>query len=314
MNTQSISQLPIILVTGASGSQGESVARSLLKDKKFRIRILTRNTESHKAHIFRRAGAELVTGDYNDPQSLKKAMEGCYGVFGVTNSKEGFEAEYRQGRNLVDAAQASGIRHLVLHTLPDYHQLSGGKYVVPYCDVKARLETYTRQLGIPVTFVHIAFYYENFFSLFPLEKDNNGDYYFGFPQGDTPLAMTSVEDLGKIVTPVFDNPESYIGRVVGVVGADENCDAYAAILSKVLNRNIYYSYVPRNVYAAYDISNAEELANMFEVQRLHIRDRKKDLEECYRINPTMQTFEQWVVRNRARFLNQFNTHFEVVVI
>ena len=81
-----------------------------------------------------------------------------------------------------------------------------------------------------------------------------------------------------------------------------------------MKRNIYYSYIPRNIYAAYDINGAEELANMFEVQRLYMPERKRDLEESYRINPVMQSFEEWVTRNRARFIHQFNAQFEVVVI
>lgn len=314
MNKQSTNQESIILVTGATGARGGSVARALLKDKRYRVRILTRDTRSQKAQVFQRAGAELVHGDYNDRESLVKAMEGAYGVFAAPRLAEDAATVLRQGKNMVDAVRLSGIRHFVMQTSPDLKKLGLGNYPVPRYDVLALLEEYTRQSKLPATFLHIAFPYENFLDFFPLQKDSNGDYYFGFPQGDTPLAMASLEDLGKIVSPVFNEPETYTGRVVGVVGADETSDQYAAILSKVLKRNIYYSYIPRNVYAAYDFSGAEELANMFEVQRLYVPQRKKDLEESYRINPAMQSFEEWVARNRARFIHQFNAQFEVVVI
>ena len=314
MNSQSTNQQPVILVTGATGARGGSVARALLKDKRYHVRILTRNTRSQKAQVFQRAGAELVSGDYNDRESLVNAMEGAYGVFAAPRLGDEAGSILRQGKNLVDAVRLSGIRHFVMQTSPDHNKLGEGNYPVPRYDVLALLEEYAKQSKLPATFLHIAFPYENFLDFFPLQKDNHGDYYFGFPQGDTPLAMASLEDLGKIVSSVFNEPETYTGRVVGVVGADDTCDNYAAILSKVLNRNIYYSYIPRNVYAAYDFSGAEELANMFEVQRLYVPERKKDLEESYRINPAMQSFEEWVTRNRTRFINQFNAQFEVVVI
>jgi hypothetical protein len=126
--------------------------------------------------------------------------------------------------------------------------------------------------------------------------------------------MASVEDTGKIVAPIFNNPAAYKGRVVGVVGADHTCAEYAAILSEVLGRNIYYTYIPRNEYAAYNFPGAAELANMFEVQRLYIPNRQQDLEESYRINPGMQDFEGWVRKNKFRFINYFNSQFEVMVI
>ncbi len=314
MNTQPTHLQPIILVTGATGARGGTVARALLKDKRYHVRILTRDTRSKMAQLFQRAGAELVSGDYNDRESLVMAMEGAYGVFAAPQLKEEAGAILRQGKNLVDAVRLAGIRHFVLHTSPDLKKLGKGNYPVPRYDMLALLEEYAKQSKLPATFLHIAFAYENFLDSFPLQKDNNGDYYFGFPQGDTPLAMASLEDMGKIVSSVFNEPETYTGRVVGVVGDADTCDNYAAILSRVLNRNIYYSYIPRNVYAAYDTSGAEELANMFEVQRLYVPGSKKDLEESYRINPAMQSFEEWVSRNRARFIQQFNAQFEVVVI
>ncbi len=309
-----MNNMKIILVTGATGGQGGSVARALLKESKFQVRILTRDINSQKALVLQRAGAEIVKGDLGDKESLLAAMKDCYGVFGVTNFWEHFDKEYQLGKNLIDAVHQSGIQHFVFHTLANYHTLSKGKYRVPHCDIKAELEAYTRSLQLPATFVNIAFYYENFNNFFPLQKDNHGGYYFGFPQGDTKLAAASVEDLGGIVAPLFNNPGEYIGRTVGVVGADHTCDEYATILSKVLNKNIYYTYVPRNVYAAYNFPGAEELANMFEVQRLFIPNRQKEMEESYRINPAMQSFEKWVEKNKDKFIRHLNSMFEVGII
>lgn len=78
-----MNQKQIILVTGATGARGGSVANALLHNKQFDVRILTRNPWSAKATALRNAGAEVVQGDLNEIKSLQEALAGCYGVFGA---------------------------------------------------------------------------------------------------------------------------------------------------------------------------------------------------------------------------------------
>lgn len=74
-----------ILVTGGTGAQGSSVAHHLLHDGTFKVRVLTRNTESEKAKHLHQKGAEIVKGDFSDYESLLKALNGCEAAFLVTN-------------------------------------------------------------------------------------------------------------------------------------------------------------------------------------------------------------------------------------
>ena len=61
---------------------------------------------------------EVVKASLDDPESLRSALKGVYGVFGVTNFWEhGGEAEIRQGKALVDAAKVNGVKHFVWSTL-----------------------------------------------------------------------------------------------------------------------------------------------------------------------------------------------------
>lgn len=101
---------PLIVVTGATGQQGGSVAKFLLEDGSFKIRGTTRNVESTKAKgiVLRLSpsspksaitlllivylelaakGVEVVQADFDDLESLKKAFKGAYGVFGMTDCK-----------------------------------------------------------------------------------------------------------------------------------------------------------------------------------------------------------------------------------
>jgi hypothetical protein len=86
------------------------------------------------------------------------------------------------------------------------------------------------------------------------------------------------------------------------VGADNTCSEYAAHMSEILGRRIEYQYIPRETYACFDFPGAAELANMFEVQRLHIPNRQLDLIESYGLNPAMKTFKSWLTQNKDRFI------------
>ena len=116
-----------ILVIGATGAQGGSVARALLAQEQYIVRILTRNPTSDKAIELLVAGAEIAVGDLENLETLKRAMKDCYGVFGVTNYSEHYSREFHQGVNLINAVYNCGIRHFVFHTRSDYNKLSGGK-------------------------------------------------------------------------------------------------------------------------------------------------------------------------------------------
>jgi uncharacterized protein YbjT (DUF2867 family) len=291
---------PIVLVTGATGAQGGGVARHLLAGGRFAVRCLTRNPTSDRAAALKRAGAEVVAGDLDDPASLRAALDGCHAAFGVTNFWEHFDDEERQGRNLIDALAAANLRHVVLSTLPSPKEITRGRLVVPHFDIKARLEAYARGLKLPATFVHVAFYYDNFLSFFPPRRQDDGVHAFGFPQGDTPLAAVAAEDIGGVVAALFGRPDDFVGRTVGVVGDDRPPAAYAGIMARVLGERIEYRYVPREAFAALGFPGAEDLANMFEFNRLHVPSRRGDLEESRRLYPEIQTFEAWVRANADR--------------
>jgi uncharacterized protein YbjT (DUF2867 family) len=290
-----------ILVIGATGAQGGSVARALLNNGNYHVCCFTRNAASEKAAVWRNAGAEVAEGCLEDMNSLTKAIEGCYGVFGITNFWEHFDKEFDLGKNLTDAAHQSNIQHFVFSTLPSYRKVSKGDFSVPQFDNKAELEEYAKSLGLKATYVHIASYYENFFTYFRPQKGEDGHFHFGFPQGDTPMAMVSVADFGYVVAAIFNHPAQYIGRTLEVLAEEETCTTYADAISGVLGEKVVYDYIPHAVFASFPFPGAELLAHMFEVQRRFVLPNKKDKQECYLLHPQMQRFEAWLQANKEAF-------------
>ena len=289
-----------ILVVGATGAQGGSVARNLIARGKYAVRALTRKPDSDAAQALRGAGAEIVTGDLDNVASLRAALEGVYGVYGVTNFWEHFQQEEVQGRNLVKAVAEAKVGHFIFSTLPPIAKETGGALKSPHFDIKAEHEDYARSLGIPSTFIHVPFYFENFLYFFPPRPAGDGTYQFGFPNGETPLAAMSVEDVGPIVAAMFEEPAQWIGKVVKLAADEIPASEYAAIMSRATGATIRYAHVPREVFAALGFPGAEDLADMFEYYRLHIPSRLEDIETCRTLAPGLQSFETWVGRNVGR--------------
>jgi uncharacterized protein YbjT (DUF2867 family) len=298
--TADLDDRPIVLVTGATGAQGGGVARHLLHRGRFAVRALTRNPDGAAARALRALGAELVRGDLADPDGLRVAVSGCYGVFGVTNFWEHFEGELQHGINLVDAVSDAGVGHFVFSTLPSVRELTAGELDVPQFDLKARMESYARGLSLPATFVHVAYYFDNFLGFFPPRRQDDGSYRVGFPQGDTRLAGVAAEDVGGVVATVFERRGELLGRTLYVVGDDRPPADYAAAMARATGRPISYEHVPRELFASFDVPGAADLASMFEFYRTRVPDRQADLVRSRDLYPDIQDFERWLTRHRAR--------------
>src|SRR5438874_12891279 len=83
-----------ILITGVTGNQGGAVAQAL-QGTGFYLRGLTRMPDSERAAALARHGVDVVKGDLDDEATLRRALAGAWGVFGVQNAGEaGVETFY----------------------------------------------------------------------------------------------------------------------------------------------------------------------------------------------------------------------------
>ena len=211
-----------------------------------------------------------------------------------------FIGRFGDHANLVNAVAGSNVEHFVLSSLASIEKETGGKLKSPHFDLKAEHEELAKTLGIPSTFVHVPFYYENFLAFFPPMPTGDGSFQISFPQGDTPLAAISVEDVGKIVAPIFEQPEKYIGKVIEPAGDDIPPAEYAAKMGNAAGVDVRYAHMPREAYAALGFPGADDLADMFEYYRLHIPSRKSYIEEARANGPELQSFDSWIGKNAAK--------------
>lgn len=140
----------IIAVVGATGDQGSGVVDAVLKSTSYTVRALTTDSTSDKAKVVAEKNKDaaaagrftIVQANLGDVDSLKAALAGVSVVYGMTAPSP---VEIRQGKNLVDAAKAAGVEHLIWSSLPSIAKLSGGKYSrVFFAESKAVVEQYAR--------------------------------------------------------------------------------------------------------------------------------------------------------------------------
>ena len=77
---------------------------ALLADKTFSPRAVTRNASSEAARQLAARGVEVVTGDLWDKESIKQALTGCEGVFGVSElsySSNGWYSNCRRSQTIM---------------------------------------------------------------------------------------------------------------------------------------------------------------------------------------------------------------------
>jgi uncharacterized protein YbjT (DUF2867 family) len=214
----------VILVSGATGQQGGSVARNLL-ERGFAVRALTRDTEKAAAKELVDLGAEVVSGDLEDRASIEQFWE------------VGVEGEVGQGILLADAAKEAGVEHLVYSSVGSAHRETG----IPHFDSKWEVEEHVRASGVPYTVLRPVFFMQNWEMM--REPVLGGT----LPQPldpDKPFQMIDAEDIGVFAARAFDDPESWIGREVDIAGDELTMPEIAGTFSRVIGRNVDYFQVP----------------------------------------------------------------------
>src|SRR5215212_10632401 len=142
-----------ILVTGATGQQGGSLARLLLQ-KKHKVYALTRNTQSSAAQDLRNKGANVVKGDLDDPDSLERTVKDVDSIFLMgTPFEDGTEGETRRGKLMADIVKENKVEHLVYSSVANADKNTG----IPHFESKYKVEQHIKNLGIPYTIIGLTF-------------------------------------------------------------------------------------------------------------------------------------------------------------
>jgi uncharacterized protein YbjT (DUF2867 family) len=312
----------VIAVVGSTGVQGGGLCRAILADPSggFSVRAITRDPGKDKAKALASAGAEVVKADLDDVESLKKAFAGAHGVYAVTNFWEHFSAEKEkaQAKNIAEAAKAAGVKHVIWSTLEDTRQFMAAddkrmpflqeKYRVPHFDAKAEANAYFA--GVPATMLVTSFYWDNLF-MFGLapKKGDSGNYEWAFPMGSEKLAGIAAEDIGKCAYGIFKGGDAYIGKTVGIAGEFLTIEEMSQKLGSGLGLGkVVYHAVDADAYRGFGFPGADEMGNMFQADRDFAKQMmaNRDLAGARKLNPALQTFDQFLAKNKNAVLAAAN--------
>lgn len=227
----------IVLVGGATGRQGSAVVDELL-GRGYRVRALTRNPESDKAQALSARGVEVVSGNYGDRDSLDAAMRDIRKVFFYS----GFSPnELSEGLNVIAAAQAAGVRHLVY---------SSGAAAEPGKGIpgaKMEVEKAIVESGLPYTVFRPVAFMENFEGL---KKRIITAGITDSRAPDRVLHFIAVRDIGLFVGEAFDNPARWQGAAINIAGDRMTVQQHVDIFSEALGRPVPYRQLPLEEFLA----------------------------------------------------------------
>ncbi|KAE8338044.1 hypothetical protein BDV24DRAFT_93849 [Aspergillus arachidicola] len=234
----------LIVILGATGNQGGSVADTFLRESEWHVRAVTRNPLSPKAQALAARGADVVKADLDDPSSLASAFEDAHVIFAVSdfwgvygdpaNQAKAVAVgqpanvwaanhETQQLKDIIDAAaKVRSLERFVLSSLSDATKWSGGKYShVYHFDSKAKAEAYGREkqpeLWAKTSIFQAGYFLSNFVSnpiTQPRKNAGGVAQFIGGLDPDVELPFIAAEeDTGPIVRGLV--LDSAAKRVIG---------------------------------------------------------------------------------------------------
>jgi uncharacterized protein YbjT (DUF2867 family) len=313
-----VSETRIVAIVGATGAQGGGLARAILSDptSAFSVRVLTRRPASVPARALAERGAQVVVANLDQVDSVKRAFDGAYAAFCVTNFWEhrSPERELAQATALAHAAACTGTRHVIWSTLEDTRcfvpiesdrmPTLQGKYKVPHFDAKGEANAEFSRRKVPATFLLTSFYWDNYIN-FPgmgPQRDARGMLTLTMPMADKRLPGIAAEDIGRCAHGILRAGSAYIGRTVGIAGQHLSGFEVAAALSAALAEPVRYADMPPEIYRRLDFPGADDLGNMFQFKRdfQDVFCSARSVDESRRLNPLLQTFDEWLATHATR--------------
>ncbi|KAH6983850.1 hypothetical protein EDB80DRAFT_824176 [Ilyonectria destructans] len=284
----------IITIVGVTGNQGASVADAFIKEGGWHIRGITRDPSKPSSQAWADKGVELVKADVNDAASLKTAFAGSTVIFGVTDfwgnvgdptaqalaastgrpiNAIAYDTEVQQGRNIVDAANATveTLDRFVLSTLSPTKKWSKGKYTHNlHFDGKWEAVEYLKatypDLDKKTSYLQVGLYMTNW-KASPLAtptKQPDATFLLRIAtDGDAPVPMVEARrDTGKFVKALVHVEP---GKNLLGFGSLISWNEFAAVWGKIHGVTCRFERLDRKVLEeAIPGGIGEEVADMFE--------------------------------------------------
>ncbi|MDQ1089651.1 SDR family oxidoreductase [Siphonobacter sp. SORGH_AS_1065] len=221
-------QTPSLLITGATGTIGLELT-TLLQQKGYSFRVMVRSLE--KAEVWKSVpSVEVVIGDFNEPESLEKALTGIDRAFLLTNSSA--KAEEQQ-LAFVAAAQQTGLKQLV-----KLSQFAAEVHSpVRFLRYHAIVEKAIQDAGISYTFLRPNLFMQGLLGFKDVIQTKG---MFFASAGDAPVSVIDIRDIARVAFRCLTE-DGHAGKIYPLTGPQAlTHTAMAAELSRAVGKEIRY--------------------------------------------------------------------------
>jgi uncharacterized protein YbjT (DUF2867 family) len=283
----------MILVTGATGDVGSAVVAELSTDGG-RVRAFVRDEQRAAERLG--GGVELAVGDFEDPASVARALDGVEAVF-LSSADQ--PDKVRHEIAVIDAAAAAGVRRIVKASTVGAEV---GSPLPPF-DWHGQIEDRLRASGAPSVVLHSFFYMTNLLaSADPIRQMGK----LFAPLGGAKIAMIDPRDVGAVGA-VALTTDAYDGQTLDLSGPEAvTYEHVADELSAATGRTVDFVDIPDEA-AQQAFTEAglpgwlvAHLGNLFPLLRQGIIDQPTEAVRAV-TGREPRTFAEWAREHAALF-------------
>ena len=250
----------MICITGAGGTVGSEVVKQLeLAKVPFRVAYFSKE----KVNAALAKGTNAVIIDYNHPETLRTAFQGCDKLFLLgPNALNQTQLEL----NAVEAAKAVGVQHIVKQSV-----MGAEDEAFSLALIHRPVEQAIEASGLTWTFLRPNSFMQNAVTF--MSETIKAESAFYSASGEAKIAHIDVRDIAAVTVKALTEP-THAGQAYTLTGPEAlTYDELAQKLSVVLGRSINHISLP-----------PEDLKHGMLAEGLPdaIADRMLDLERYYR--------------------------------
>eukprot|EP01105_Mastigella_eilhardi_P014454 TRINITY_DN3294_c0_g2_i1.p1 TRINITY_DN3294_c0_g2~~TRINITY_DN3294_c0_g2_i1.p1 ORF type:complete len:427 (+),score=138.92 TRINITY_DN3294_c0_g2_i1:73-1353(+) len=229
--------MPRILVTGASGNNGNKVAEYLLATKLANVRAGLRDTA--KGTGLAALGAELAKLDWDDPATIAPAFENVDRVFLLAPLTLSWVGIFKAA---VAACKAANVKYIVefsaMGASADNNMWLSKEH--------AECEKVVKESGIAYTILQPSFFADNFVNFAGRTIKENASIFHA--AGDGKASYIATEDIAAVATTLLLNPTAHAGKSLVLTGPAALSGAeVASIIGKIIGKEIKNVDLPAEV-------------------------------------------------------------------
>lgn len=192
----------MLLVTGANGNLGSAVINHLVRNQySEKVTGLVRSEE--KGKTVEELGADFRLGDYSDADSLKAAFDGVKRLLFISSSA--LNSRVRHHQNVVDAAKAKGVEHILYTSI-----VQADKLLSPLAEDHFETEKLIKDSGISFTIFRNTFYAE-FLPLFLGNAMESG--YWNFPSEGKKVNLAMRSEMAEAIAKSLFDPRQHLDKI-----------------------------------------------------------------------------------------------------